>query len=165
MVSVTENGRPAIPGYPGIVWYWSYLLPMELCLALGIISLNLYLYLNSPYSHTFVAIGLLIWFISIPLFIVYTPLRIGRSKEGVHFTFSFRRKIIPWEDIEFIDRSIGGLPNNYGIISVFDAQNKPHNSGKFSQKVLEDLNHELRKHRALPSESDIASPLMSRQEL
>ncbi len=149
MISISGNEVPSEPYDGGIVWYWSYTILFGLGLILSYIILDLHLYLNASFNPDLILYSSLFWIpIIIITILVTVPLRIGLSEEGVHVVLSFRRKIVRWEDIKFIDRSIVGLPNNYGVIAVFDAQNKVHSTGIFSSKVLEDMNCELRKHRA-----------------
>ena len=151
MASVAENGRLSMSGDDVNFWYWGYLMPGELILALIMIVLILHLNLSYFGNTFFAAIGTVIWSMTIPMVLVYTPMRVGMSKEGVHLIFAFSKRIIPWNHIEFIGRMMFGVSNNYGVIAVFVAKNKVHSTGKFSSKVLEDMNYELRKRRELPT--------------
>jgi hypothetical protein len=139
-------------GDADIVWYWSYMILPGPISILCLIILDLHLYMEGTISLIYLLAVAGVW---LPLmlvgFIVSMPLRMGLSDKGVHIIYLVRRKFVKWEDIEFIGRSFGKLSNNYGVVTVFDSQSKVYPTGKFGNKILELMNHELLKRRRVSS--------------
>ncbi|MHA1952004.1 MAG: hypothetical protein ACXAEN_22280 [Candidatus Thorarchaeota archaeon] len=154
MAPIGDGERHTESNLITVVWYQSYafLLMLSLILLYVIFDILLYLYAFSYFDIIYMLVSSLIWFPMLTvLLLFYSPLRVGASEEGVHVDLPFRKKVIRWEDIKFIGRSVMGLSNKYGIVAVFDVHDNVHVTGKFSSKVLDDLNSELRKHRAVSS--------------
>jgi hypothetical protein len=152
MISYYTNGLTSGSDDVGIVWYRSYISPIGLSLLVILIIVNSYGYANGFLQIAYFVVTTSIWVVMILMtLLVFTPLKVGLSEEGVHVVLPLRRRIIRWDDIEFIGRMMFKVSNNYGVIAVFEADNKVHSTGKFSSKVLEDMNYELRKHRGVPS--------------
>jgi hypothetical protein len=152
MVSVGNNESPSESHKDDIVWYRSYAFFILLSLILLYVLMDILFYLNATFDLTYMLVSNLIWLpMMIVLLLFYSPLKVGTSSEGVHVVLPFRRKVIGWKDIKFIGRSMFGISNNYGLVAVFDVHENVHVTGKLSSKLLEDLNSELRRHRAVLS--------------